>query len=484
MTQLDAVLAARASRDGRGYRTASLRHRYLGDHLLAIVLWQLGAEPFNAAAIGFGTSPDDRHLVVTGEPRNRDLAFDALLRFARWFNPRFEGPGSIRDVVGEGDLARTRARNAPQVLVANQASVEMLARLGRRLAYLPLDGRYRADPQLVRLGQHLLFLHQHAARPGQQLVVVLTDVLGSHWATPQSSLERQSLAALDAFIDPPSNVHGFYAAAEAERYPVGPLPEGDDDADLDPLVRAFNNARGESTDQSVVKSLLGPIVAHYRPRVARTWSLLWRCLQREQTWPEAPSASRRWDEDRDAYTWHLDWQALNGRRRTRQTPRQAATTLRRLEAARECLLAEEAIDDPMRMIPYLLDHKAVEGQVVRVDLTHREIANVRLVSRPLLALISPDPCLIPPGRLLWWTGHPHGPPWVVHQVQSVSGGSLVVIKLTTSRQALLPTVGDTACFSIHMVTIPWLQRLPDQVPWTHQPDAPLAAPHSIEDVAS
>ena len=50
MNHLDAALAARAFRSGRALRTSSYRHRRLLPAPLAIVLWQLGAEPF--AAVG------------------------------------------------------------------------------------------------------------------------------------------------------------------------------------------------------------------------------------------------------------------------------------------------------------------------------------------------------------------------------------------------------------------------------------------------
>jgi hypothetical protein len=167
-------------------------------------------------------------MAVAGDPRSRDLAFAALLKFARWFNPRFEAHASRRETIVRGSRTSTRAVTAPQVLVANQATVALLGRLGRRLAYLPTDGDRPADPDLVRLGRHLIFLGNHWAVPGQQLVASLADILGDHWATSQSELERQSLAALDAFIEPPVGLHGFEAAALAERDAVGPLPSGED----------------------------------------------------------------------------------------------------------------------------------------------------------------------------------------------------------------------------------------------------------------
>src|SRR5438105_3862330 len=98
MNQLDIALAARSFRDGQAKRTALFRHRRLVSKPLAVVLWQLGAEPFSAAAIGFGCRRQDLQSVVAGDPRNRDLAFSALLRFARWFNPRFEAPAADREM--------------------------------------------------------------------------------------------------------------------------------------------------------------------------------------------------------------------------------------------------------------------------------------------------------------------------------------------------------------------------------------------------
>jgi hypothetical protein len=484
MSHLDVALAARAHRDGHAWRTASLRHRHLATEPLTVVAWQLGAEPFTAAALGFGTSRDDRHWALAGEPRNRDLAFAALLEFADWFNQRFEAPAATRETARHrGDEPVRRAVSAPQVVVANQATVQLLGRLGRRLAYLPTDGPRPAPAALVRLGRHLQFLHRHAAEPGQQLVVALTDLLSSHWATAQTELERASLPALDAFVDPPPGEHGFNAAAKAELRPAGPVPAAEDDQNLEAKIQTFNARRAGRTDPATIRPLLGPIADHYGPLVARTWTLVWRCLERERAWPEAPSVARRWAQDRQAYTDHVDWTARDGRRRTRQTPRQAAMTMRRLEHAKARVQAEEAFDDPVRMIPYLLDHKAVAGQVDHVDPDHRELARVNLVRRPLVRILTPDPCLMPRGKQLWWTQQPAGPAWVVHAVAPTRGGTAVTLKCLSSdlRQQPMPAEGTSVCFAALTTKASWLPRLPVQVPWTHQPPAPLPAPRPIED---
>src|SRR5262249_52775585 len=140
VNHLDVSLAARAHRMGHALRKAKYLHRRLRPQPLATVLYQLGAEPFAAAAIGWGNHHERLTFRVAGERRNRDLAFALLLEFAQWFNPRFEAPAADRETVTRGEYEFSRARSAPQVLVANSATAKMLDRLGRRLAYLPTTG--------------------------------------------------------------------------------------------------------------------------------------------------------------------------------------------------------------------------------------------------------------------------------------------------------------------------------------------------------
>jgi hypothetical protein len=486
MKQLDIALAARAHREGRGVRTASFRHRWLALDPLAVVLWQLGAEPFSAAAIGFGRCQNALHTVVAGDPRNRDLAFGTLVAFARWFNPLFEAPSADREAVVRGTMTFTRSRTIPQIVVANDATVELIGRLGRRLAYLRTDGPKGAPLDLVRLGQHLLFLGRHARVPGQQLIVSLTELMRAHWATPQSEIERHSLAALDAYVEPPSGTHGFAAAAQAERRTIGPAPSRDEDEVVEPLIAEFNKRRAGITEPAVVAPLLVRIDEHYHQLVKRTWDVLWRCFQREMAIREAPSVTRRLTEDREAYTQHIDWTAKDGRHRTRQTARQAAMLLRRLEEASALVAAEEACDDPIRMIQYVLDNKAVEGEVVRIDTDHKEMGRARRVRRPLVTIRTTEPCVLPIGKEFWWTAHSDGSSFLVHEVRpDGSNGSLVTLKLTTEyRAAPLPRTGDQACFSIHTTKTRWFADLPRTEPWTHRPRQPDAGPQPIEDVGA
>ena len=482
MNQLGAVLVSRSHTEGRAFRTASMCHRRLLADPMVVVLWQLGAEPFSAAAIGYGQRPDDLHMVVAGDPRNRDLAFAALLQFAAWFTPRFEAPAAQRVVLDRGRWQPEVARELPQIVVANRTTIDFIARLGRRLAYLTDSPQYPVPDGLVALGRHLQFLGRHIDEPGQQLIVPLADLVADSWVTAQTEFERASFEAIEAFIDPPTGIGPFDAAAEAELHPAGPLPASEEDEALEPLVEAFNLARARGTERALVEPLLGPIGAHYRPLTERTWRSIWRALARERAYPEAPSVARRWDEDLLAYTRHIDWVSGGGYRRTRQTARQAISTMNRLEDAKERLLTEEALDDPLQMIPYLLDGKAIEGEVVSIDLNHFEVARVNRVRRPLATIRTDLDRPMPAGKQLWWTQHAAGKPWVMDDWRPVPGGLLVTLKLTTgSQNAPVPAVGTQACFSILNTNWQYPLELNPAAPWPLRAQAATPAPAPIED---
>lgn len=467
MSYLQALLVADARRAGRAQRSASVRHRRLTRRPLAILPWQLGAEPFTAAAVAWGFEPGTPRLAVPGEPRDRELAFRALTLLARDFNRWFEGP---------------EREEPPQVVVANRGALGLLGRLGRRLAYLPTDGERPADPELVRFGRHLRFLFDRARFPGQQLLVVLTDLLSSHWTSELSDLETQSLPALASTIDPPAGKLAHEAAFDAESVEIGPLPTGRDDHRVDALIARFNESRGRNTDEAVVAPLRKPIEEHYAHLVHRGWDLIWRCLDRERLYPEALHVTRRWEEDKAALDRHIDWVTVRGLPyRTRQTSEQAARTLRGWEEAQRLLEAEEAIDDPLRMIPTLLANQGLAGVVTRVDREHFEPGAKRRVRRPLLEIQTEERCALPAGKRLWWTRTPGKTEYVLLDAQPLSGGgSQVMLQLETSADQELPVPGTVAIFSRHHTKGDPPLTLPESAPWTHvEPDitpSPIEGP--------
>jgi hypothetical protein len=98
----------------------------------------------------------------------------------------------------------------PQILVPKIQTIDLIGRLGRRLAYLNTDtreGKTPADPILVQLGRHFQGIARHAHMPWQQLILPLSELLATHEATAMIRFEAQSLPALNAWIDPPPALH-------------------------------------------------------------------------------------------------------------------------------------------------------------------------------------------------------------------------------------------------------------------------------------
>jgi hypothetical protein len=470
-TALEALFASRVYENGRALRRTSLRHLYLADPPLGIAMWRLGGERFRAAAIAWGPLDAPFKLVVAGEPRNRDLYFAALAPFAADLCARVRRAASIKVERQRGAYTDLIPADALQIVVPNRATVGALRLLGRYLAYLSDRSGIPPDPELIEAGKHLRFYTRHTRVPGQALLIPLDRLVAEHWATLLSPFEQSNLAALDAQIEGSTGVHAFEASTIAEAAArIGPEPTEDIDRVTETLLSEFNSARDGSTDPAVVAPLIGPLRAHYRSLTTPVWQLMGRAVRREQQLPAAFSAARRIEEDRMAFGRHVEWVADGGRYRTRDTPRQAAMTLRRLENALARYEAEKAIDDPACMVPHLLDGDAIRGTVASVKAT-KVVVRVRAVPRALLVLDTDDPVVQPIGKKLWWTATAGDQHWEVRAVQPHRGGSRAVLMLCARPLAArLPGVGERITFStLHTQPDGYDLPLQQQPPWTHTP---------------
>ncbi|MBA1158676.1 hypothetical protein [Microvirga mediterraneensis] len=483
-----AMLAARAHKDGRAQPSALFRHRAISENPLCIVAWQLGAEPYSVGAIAFGTKRSGPKVYVPGYPLDRELLFSALTDFAKDFCPAFEAyaQGAVEVIEHFGAELRV-PKMLPQVIVANSETVGVLGRLGRRLAYLPTTGERAADPILPRLGRHFMWLAAHANTPGQQLILSMADLLATHYVAGMSSYEARSLAAMDAWVDPGKGRHGFDAAEVAERQAVGPAPDPIDAERVYDLMMQFNQARAGRRDAPTVRKLVKPLRDLYADLVDDTWKLVWKVVDRERKRTEAASVSRRVREDRIAYASHLSWMVgpAQGRRKVRMNSRSAAMRLNEYERAKAMMIAEEAIDDPLRMLPVLLAGKAIAGQVLRCDPDRRELINGRNCKRPSVVLRTDEPCALPTGTEVWWTKAPAGREWVIMSVAGNGAGSEVTLILQTNQaqEAGLPRVGQRACFSQLNTRTPYEVHLPQSTPWTHRPKEPPPPETDLENTS-
>jgi hypothetical protein len=263
-----------------------------------------------------------------------------------------------------------------------------------------------------------------------------------------------------------------------------PPPDPSDAEEIDRRMAEFDAARARSKNPALVRKLAQPLRGLYRYMVEDTWALIWKAVDRERKRPEAGSVARRAREDRIAYANHLSWMAgpAQGLRRTRPGSRQAAMRLNDYERARARLLAEEAIDDPLRMAPVLLAGRAIAGEVVRSDPNRRVLINNRFCKRPSVTLRTGEPCMMPLGTELWWTKAPAGREWLVTQVVAAGSGSEVTLVLQTNRtpSAALPRARQRACFSELNTRERYELHLPERVPWTHRPKEPPSMDTDLE----
>jgi hypothetical protein len=465
---LDILLPSFADKIGKAIPTASYCHRHISAEPAMVVPFRVGGEPFAVAAIAMGFAENEFGPLVVPDPRNRGLFFDRITPFAKRFDQWFMSFASQRD---EGGIAT----NAPQLIVPNRASAALLAAVGRRLAYVNAGG-YQVDPAVIATGRHLFFLREQLRVAGQQLVLPLAEVLANHWATPQTPGERLSLPALAAWIAPPAGVHGFDAALAAEAGDgVGPIPPALRDNEVFELVESFA-AASKTGDAAGAAAAEQGIQDHWRRILRNAWDICWGALVQVRTLPPAASTLERWRRDREAYTRHADWQQTGGRRRVRPTPRQTAETHSRLEIAEESLTVQEAIDDSLRMAPYVLRGEAVIGTVMRVDRDNVQRSPRGQRRRyPIVTLETPDRCGLPVGKQLWWTEDPNtARPWIVREVVqptrpsqpwTITLGRIV----SATKHAHLPAEGSGAVFSVHNLN-DYLPQFPAEadVPWTHR----------------
>ena len=472
---LSTLLSIRAHEQGKAQRSALRCHRILRPDPLLICLFGLGAEPFSAAAIGWGREEGQLKVAAAGDPRERRLLFPALEELAEDFLPYFEVPfESAEEVTGpRGGNRHLEVDELPQILVPNRETLLLLGRIGRRIRFLPTDGPTPASEELIRLGAHLDFLRRHAALPGQQLVVVASDLVADHWQTSLNEWEALSLPALDAFVEPPVGVHGHDAAGDADREPLGPRPDADQDAAVAPLIKALNEGRAKSVERDVVEPLLAPLELHYHPKLERAAEISWRSLRRESGYPSARHAARREKEDREAYAWHMNMVGQGIRRRSRLTQAQAISRVRDLERAGDRLVAQEAADDPLRMVDVLLSENAVVGTVTNVDPTHKAAGK----RRPLVEVSLPRPTLLEPGEKVHWDQMPDKN-WEVTEVRA----DRIELILLNPQAKPLPEVGSSACFTTLSVEDEHHPRSPSPTPpWTHVSVVEAEQPGSIEE---
>ena len=496
---------------GRAQPAATVLHRHLSDRPLVLVPLTTAGEAGAPLGALVGTDRDAPHLLVVPQPRDRDLRFAFLAELADVVLPYVDGyaesveaaernetdPETGKRVKVEVELCA----DSPQLILPSRAGVDFVRLLGRsmrfrRTAEQDPETPYPAPPRVPLLGRWLTHFGERARVPGSSLLLAMTDVLGRHWSTGQSTLEDQHLGALLAWIDPPPGRSGAEAALEAElarddhgqllHPPAGPATDpAFDNKLLAPALLRYDRARtalAAAEDGLEADDRLGALTAAEQEiralvatRTRPTWDAVWRGIDLLRTLPEGAHAEERWTRDRWSFTSHRD-RVVAGE--PPQPRRDDAVTAANKLAAREReqarLEAQEALDDPLVMAARRLSGEAFAGEVVDVVMAYSE--SKRPSPRPLVTVRTDDrPHLGERARAYRSLG---GKPQTAEFVGYEAGpeGGLLVLRVLDRmgrgkepEEGSVPEKGDRLCFTLFEHEPRGGAKLPDpeETPWTH-----------------
>lgn len=486
MSTLTALARARAAHAGRAVPIAAVRHVHLADRPFVLIPLMQAGEAAAPLAVMAGTDRSAPHLLVVGQPRNRDQRFAFLTDFAKLLIPYLDELSTHTETVEatKNHEEWQRCTDAPQLILPNPGGIDALRLLGRSARFRTVDGPYPVDPLVPLLGRHLTwFAEDRAPMPGSSVCLALTTALAQHWATGQSALEDQHLPALLSWIDPPSGIDGAAAALLAEDPdrvpPAGPTTDpAFDTGVLAPLVRAQEEARALDDLRAVAKAeeeLRAALAAQMQP----TWETAWHAVDVLRGLPAAASDEIRWQVDRGRFTDFVTGIAEGvPPQPKRPSAVSAARRLADLESAQQSYDRSQAVDDPLVLARYRVGGEAFAGRITFVDAERQEIKGKRAWPRPLVLLHTLDEVILRPGakvaspnrvsqtaRLRAVRPHPTDAGFEVElELQSGMGRG------KTPEEGSLPVVGEERCYATFLAeqrgTRPELPDA-DQTPWTH-----------------
>ncbi|MHB9861506.1 hypothetical protein [Streptomyces sp. YIM S03343] len=512
MSLIAALGRMEAVRTGRAHAGATVRHRHLSLRPLVFVPLTTAGEAGAPLGALVGTDRDAPRLLVVPQPRDRDQRFAFLAELADIVLPYIDDfatsveaaerteadPETGKRVKVEVELCS----DAPQLIVPSRSGADLVRLLGRsmrfrRTAEQDPETPYPAPPRVPLLGRWLTHFGERARVPGSSLLLALTDVLGRHWTTGQSSLEDQHLGALLAWIDPPEGSTGAAAAlrAELERDtdgqltcpPAGPATDpAFDNKLLAPAIERYDRARtalAAAEDGLAADHRLAALTAAERDirdlvesRTLPTWRAVWHGVDLLHALPEGAHVADRWTRDRWSFTAHRD-RVLAGE--PPQPRRDDAVTAANKLAAREReqarLDAQEALDDPLVMAGRRLAGEAFAGEVIDAVMAYSE--GKRPSPRPLVTVRTDDrPHLGERVKVYRSLGGKPQSAEFVGQAGEGGGEGLVVLRILDKmgrgkepEAGSVPEKGDRVCFTLFEHEQRGGAKLPDpeNTPWTH-----------------
>ncbi len=158
---------------------------------------------------------------------------------------------------------------------------------------------------------------------------------------------------------------------------------------------------------------------------------------------------RRWERDRDAFTYYHQTFGEAYPRARRDPPVRAARRLHDLERAQDAYDAQRAFDDPLVMAEHRLSGQAFGGTVTECDPTRLDETGKRPKLRPLLRVGTHDPVRLDAGTTVCNAARPA----LKGRIVEIGDGS-VLLELTggmgrklTPEPGAVPQEGDRVCFT-------------------------------------
>ncbi|MFD9436215.1 hypothetical protein [Streptomyces sp. NPDC060002] len=520
MSLITTLARLEAVTTGRAQPTATVRHRRLSERPLVFVPLTTAGEAGAPLGALVGTDRDAPRLLVVPQPRDRDLRFAFLAELADVVLPYLD---SYADVVEAAERSETDPEtgkrvkvevelcaDAPQLIVPSRAGVDFVRLLGRsmrfrRTAEQDPETPYPAPPHVPLLGRWLTHFGERSRVPGSSLLMAMTEMLGRHWATGQSSLEDQHLGAQLAWIAPPPGGTGAAAALRAELArdaagqllcpPAGPATDpAFDNKLLAPAFERYDRARtalAAAEDGLQADDRLGALTAAeqeirelVKSRTLPTWNAVWEGLDLLRALPEGAHAEERWTRDRWSFTGHRDRVVAGEPPQPRRDDAvTAANKLATREREQARLEAQEALDDPLVMAGRRLAGEAFAGEVVDVVMAYSE--SKRPSPRPLVTVRTDDrPHLGERAKVFRSLGgKPQAAEFVRrdgeddgHGEDGDTGDVLLVLRIVDKmgrgkepEVGSVPEKGDRLCFTLFEHEQRGGAKLPDpeDTPWTH-----------------
>ncbi|MDK1473720.1 hypothetical protein QNO07_09835 [Streptomyces sp. 549] len=473
----------------------TVRHRHLSDRPLVLVPLTTAGEAGAPLGALVGTDRDAPRLLTVPQPRDRDLRFAFLAALAEEVLPHVEAVLAATEAVPPKDKDAEPVElclDAPQLLVPNRGGMEFVRLLGRsmrfrRTAEEDPQAAHPAPPRVPLLGRWLSHFGERARVPGSSLLLAMTDLLGRHWATGQSSLEDQHLGALLAWFRHPGDGAAAALRAETERDAAGLLRTPPAGPATDP---AFDNKRLAPAVQRYDAKLPGAeeeVAALLASQLRPTWDAVWEGLDLLRALPPGRRVPTRWESDRWSCTAHRD-RLLAGE--PPQPRRDDAVTAARKLAARERdqarLAAHEALDDPLVMAARRLAGEAFTGEVAEVEMAWSE--GRRRMPRPLVTVRTDDLPQLSEGSAVF-RALPEGRAQTGEFAVS-PGPGLITVRLTGGMgrgkepaPGSVPGPGERVCFTLFEHAPRGGPDLPEpeHTPWTHggPPGTDGAAPDPV-----